>query len=102
MSGTYTLEGFIGGPFTDDLYYASPPHFLPGLDGEALETLHRRMVILASGSGAWEDVGESWRVAELLGDKGIPNRVDDWGPGYAHDWPTWFEMLPLYLDELLP
>jgi esterase/lipase superfamily enzyme len=102
MSGTYTLEGFIGGQFTDDLYYASPLHFLPGLDGEALETVRRRMVVLASGSGAWEDVGESWRVAEVLGDKGIPNRVDDWGPGYAHDWPTWFEMLPLYLDELLP
>ncbi|HET8593641.1 MAG TPA: hypothetical protein VFM07_00225 [Intrasporangium sp.] len=102
MSGTYTLESFIGGQFTDDLYYASPLHFLPGLDGEALETLRRRMVVLASGSGAWEDVGESWRVAEVLGDKGIPNRVDDWGPGYAHDWPTWFEMLPLYLDELLP
>ena len=34
--------------------------------------------------------------------KGIPNRVDDWGPDYDHDWPTWWEMLPLYLDDLLP
>jgi esterase/lipase superfamily enzyme len=102
MSGTYALEGFIGGPFTDDLFYSSPLHFLPGLDGEALDTLRRRVVVLASGSGAWEDIGESWRVAEVLGSKGVPNRVDDWGPAYAHDWPTWYEMLPTYLDELLP
>ena len=41
-------------------------------------------------------------LAKVLGDKGIPNRVDDWGPAYEHDWPTWWEMLPLYLDDLVP
>jgi esterase/lipase superfamily enzyme len=102
MSGTYALDGLIGGRFNDDLYYSSPLHFLPGLDGPALETLRGRMVIFASGSGEWEDVGESWRAASVLGAKGVPNRVDDWGPGYRHDWPTWWEMLPTYLDELLP
>jgi esterase/lipase superfamily enzyme len=102
MSGTYAIEKFIGGPFTDDMYLASPLAFLPGLEGPLLEQLRQRMVILASGSGAWEDVGESWAVARVLGDKGIPNRVDDWGPSYAHDWPTWWAMLPLYLDDLVP
>jgi esterase/lipase superfamily enzyme len=102
MSGTYSIEKFIGGRFTDDLYFSSPLHFLPGLDGPALDLLRRRMVILASGSGEWEDVGESWNVANALGAKGVPNRVDDWGPGYRHDWPTWWEMLPAYLDDLLP
>jgi esterase/lipase superfamily enzyme len=102
MSGTYSVEKFIGGRFTDDLYLASPLAFLPGLEGDLLETLRRRFIVLASGSGAWEDVGESWAVAKLLGDKGIPNRVDDWGPDYEHDWPTWWAMLPLYLDDLLP
>jgi esterase/lipase superfamily enzyme len=102
MSGTYAIEKFIGGRFTEDLYYSSPLHFLPGLEGPALDELRRRMVILASGSGRWEDVGESWAVANLLGSKGIPNRVDDWGPRYDHDWPTWWEMLPMYLDDLLP
>jgi esterase/lipase superfamily enzyme len=102
MSGTYALDGLIGGRFTDDLFYASPLHFLPGLEGPALERLRTRMIIFASGSGEWEDVGESWRAASVLGAKGVPNRVDDWGPGYRHDWPTWWEMLPTYLDELLP
>jgi len=102
MSGTYSIEKFIGGRFTEDLYYSSPLHFLPGLEGPDLELLRRRMVVLASGSGRWEDVGESWAVADLLGAKGVPNRVDDWGPAYDHDWPTWWAMLPAYLDDLLP
>lgn len=102
MSGTYQPERFIGGRFTDDWYFASPLHFLPGLEGPALDTLRTRFVVLASGSGRWEDVGESWAASAVLADKGVPHRVDDWGGGYDHDWPTWWEMLPLYLDDLVP
>lgn len=102
MSGTYRVEKFMAGHYNDDFYFSSPLHFLPGLEGPQLDLLRQRMVVLASGSGEWEDVGESWAVAKLLGSKGIPNRVDDWGPGYKHDWPTWWEMLPHYLDDLLP
>ena len=79
MSGTFDIERFIGG-FTEDLYFSSPMHFLPGLEGPALDLLRQRFVMLASGSGEWEDIGESWRAAEVLGAKGVPNRVDDWGP----------------------
>ncbi|WP_404390272.1 esterase family protein [Humibacillus xanthopallidus] len=102
MSGTYAIEQFVGGVVNDDLYFSSPLHFLRGLEGPALDTLRSRMIVLASGSGRWEDVGESRAVADLLGSKGIPNRVDDWGTAYDHDWPTWWAMLPLYLDDLLP
>ncbi|TQM65089.1 esterase family protein [Humibacillus xanthopallidus] len=102
MSGTYAIEQFLGGYVNDDLYFSSPLHFLRGLEGPQLDTLRTRMIVLATGSGRWEDAGESWAVADLLGSKGIPNRVDDWGPAYDHDWPTWWEMLPLYLDDLLP
>lgn len=99
MSGTYHVETFLRG-FGEDLYFASPLHFLPGLEGETLEVLRQRMVIFASGAGAWEDVGQSRSAAQVLGDKGIPNRVDDWGPGFGHDWPTWWAMLPTYLREV--
>ena len=102
MSGTYRLEHLLGGEFTDHLYFSSPLHFLPGLQGPALEHLRRRFVVLASGTGEWEDIGQSWAMADVLGAKGIPNRVDDWGPRYKHDWPTWWEMLPTYLKEIVP
>ena len=41
------------------------------------------------------------RIADALGKRGIPNRVDEWGGEWDHDWPTWRKMLPQYLDELL-
>jgi esterase/lipase superfamily enzyme len=100
MSGSFHMEKFIGG-FNDDLYYSSPLHFLPGLEGPALDQLRQRFVVLATGRGRWENPEGSWEVAEVLGHKGIPNRVDDWGPDYDHDWPTWWEMLPTYLRQLL-
>lgn len=100
MSGTYHLERFFDHEFTDDLYFSSPMHFLPGLEGSHLDTLRERFAIFASGQGAWEDVGESWRAGDVLGQKGIPNRVDAWGHEWPHEWPTWREMLPKYLDEL--
>ncbi len=100
MSGTYRLQRFLDEQFSDDLYFASPLDFLPGLEGPQLDTLRQRRVILASGEGAWEDIGESWAMADALGSKGVPNRVDSWGPEFEHDWATWWRMLPQYLDEV--
>jgi esterase/lipase superfamily enzyme len=102
MSGTYRVERFYDGEFTDDLYFSSPVHFLPHLEGPQLDLLRQRFAILASGQGAWEDVGESWYAGDVLGKKGVPNRVDAWGPEWPHEWPTWRQMLPQYLDEVVP
>ena len=102
MSGTYWLQRFYDDHFTSDLYFASPTLFLPDLDGPQLDQLRTRFVILASGQGAWENVGESWAAADVLGRKGVPNRVDAWGEEWPHEWPTWRRMLPQYLDELCP
>jgi len=101
MSGTYDLQPLYGGEFTDDLYFSSPLHFLPGLEGPQLDQVRTRFAILASGEGAWEDIGQTWRIAHVLGSKGIPNRVDSWGTDWEHDWATWRSMLPRYLDELI-
>ena len=100
MSGTYRIQRFLDGAWSDDLFYSSPLDFLPGLDGDHLALLRQRRVILPSGEGANEDIGESWAMAAVLGSKGVPNRVDSWGPETIHDWPTWWRMLPQYLDEL--
>jgi len=102
MSGTYGIEQFYEGAWSEDLYFAAPLQFVPGLEGPQLDQLRTRRAILAAGEGRWEDVGESWRMADVLGAKGIPNRVDNWGPQWDHDWPTWLRMLPQYLHELLP
>jgi esterase/lipase superfamily enzyme len=100
MSGSYRIERFYDEAWSQDLFYSAPLQFVPGLEGPQLDRLRQRWAVLASGEGEWEDVGESWRMAEVLGAKGIPNRVDNWGPDWDHQWPTWRQMLPQYLREL--
>ena len=100
MSGTFDLQRFLKAPPTDDFLRASPVHFLPSMSGPELERLRTRFVLLASGEGEAEDIGESWRAAHELGTQGVPNRVDSWGKDWIHDWPTWRNMLRYYLPDL--
>lgn len=99
MSGTYDLSKYLNGRMNQDFYFSSPLHYLSGLEGESLEALRKRLILMPTGEGDWEDIGESWRMAQVLGAKDVPNRVDPWGPQYHHSWTTWREMLPRYLAE---
>jgi esterase/lipase superfamily enzyme len=102
MSGSFDLEGLFGFRGTEDYYFSAPLSFVPNLGpGPILDRLRRRFFLLPFGGGRWESPEESWRLAGVLGRKGIPNRVDAWGPEWDHDWPTWRRMLPQYLDELV-
>jgi esterase/lipase superfamily enzyme len=102
LSGTYDLSKWLRGESPDGFYFTSPVHFLPNLgESEQLRWLRQRFVLLATGHGRWEDPAATWHLARILGAKGIPNRVDPWGPEWDHDWPTWRAMLPKYLDELV-
>jgi esterase/lipase superfamily enzyme len=101
MSGTFDLTGWMDGHHTVDFHMSSPRHFLPYLeDGDQLARLRTRFILMAVGEGRWESPGNSWRMAETLGRKGVPNRVDMWGKDHDHDWPTWREMLPKYMSEM--
>jgi len=102
LSGTYDLRRFFdthAADFNDDFWVSSPLHFLPSLAGHHLDVLRTRFILLASGEGRAEAIGESWAMARALGAKGVPNRVDSWGFEWPHDWDTWRTMMPHYLDE---
>ncbi len=100
MSGTWNiLRFFKTDTHSDDYFVSSPLQFIPTLGGVHLDELRKRFVLIASGAGRAENMAESWGIANLLGSKGVPNRVDAWGPDWHHDWPTWRTMLPKYLDE---
>jgi len=100
MSGTYDITKWMNHEVSEDHYFASPLHFLPGLgEGEQLARLRQRFVLFTHGTGRWEEPQQSWRAADVLGQKGVPNRVDAWD-GRDHDWPTWRDMLPRYLGEM--
>ena len=104
LSGTFELSKFIDGDMDEAWYYASPLHFIPNLpeDHPDLLRLRERFILLAHGTGRWEDPKESWDVARCLGARQVPNRVEEWGDEWDHDWPTWRRMLPQFLDELIP
>ncbi len=100
MSGTYDLMRFIEAPQpSEEFFVSSPVHFVPTLAGLHLDVLRTRHIHIATGEGKWEDIGESWKLANVLGRMGIPNYVDSWGKDYEHDWTTWRAMAPKYLDE---
>ncbi len=101
MSGTYDLSPWLQGHWSEDFYFASPLHWLPDHpEDDHLALLRNRFIVLATGQGRWEEPGETWKMAHALGRRNIPNRVDLWSQGHDHDWPTWRQMLPLYLDDL--
>jgi esterase/lipase superfamily enzyme len=100
MSGTFDLMRFNEARESTDYYKVSSPlDFVPHLEGRHLDVLRTRYIHIATGEGKWENIGESWRLANVLGSRGIPNHVDSWGPEWDHDWVTWRAMLPKYLGE---
>ena len=102
LSGTYELARLLGFAGNEDYHLTAPIRFLAEMpEGQALDTLRRRFVLLAHGRGRWEEPSQSWNMANALGSRGIPNRVEEWGEEHDHDWATWREMLPRQLDELL-
>jgi esterase/lipase superfamily enzyme len=100
MSGTFDLLRFIEKPDPTDHYFVSSPlHFVPTLAGRHLDLLRKRYIHIASGEGKWENIGESFRLGQVLGKMGIPNYVESWGKEADHDWTTWRAKMPKYLDE---
>lgn len=104
MSGTYDPRRFLSGEAGDEWFRASPVHFVKTLaeDSSQLQRLRKNFVLFTHGEGRHEAPQESWDAANVLGSRGVPNRVDSWGKDWHHDWVTWRAMLPKYLDELLP
>ncbi len=100
MSGVYHLTEYTDGYFDDDVYFNSPGHYLPNLhDHHVLEQMRsNRPIHILSGSGAYEDPHAARGLAGVLYNKGIWYELDIWGSDKTHDWPTWREMLPQYLE----
>ena len=100
MSGTFGIMKWIEREDPTDYFFVSSPlHFVPTLTGRHLDVLRTRYIHIASGEGRFEDIKESFRLAKVLGEKGIPNYVDSWGPDWHHDWVTWRAMMPKILGE---
>lgn len=101
MSGIYDLKRYTGGYWDDDVYFNSPMDYLPNLTDETIlgRLRAKRHIHFLSGSGPYEDPSATQAMSNLLKLKEIPHNVEIWGSEWGHDWPTWREMLPSYLER---
>lgn len=101
MSAPYDLSPWVEGHHDEHFHHTSPVHFLPYLDDpEVIRKMRETFLLLVHGSGRVEKPWRAWPVAQELGRKGIPNRVDIWSEDHDHDWMAWREQLPHYLDQM--
>ena len=100
MSGVYDLTEYTKGYYDDQVYFNSPAHYLPNQDNhEFLEQIRKSMHIhILTGSGSYEDPNASRTFSGILNNKGINHELDVWDESWKHDWPTWREMLPVYME----
>ncbi len=97
MSGAFDITRFLHGYYDQDVYFNTPPHYLPNMSDPWFYDRYRRSTyILATG---WDDhcLGENQRLATIMGAKSIPHNLYIWDSYNAHDWPTWQRMMQHYL-----
>lgn len=100
MSGVYDLTEYTDGYYDDQVYYNSPMHYIPNLtDDWYLSRIRSGKVVIGTGSGAYEDPQANRRFSSVLHEKEIPHVLDVWGTDIPHDWPTWLNMLPYFLEQ---
>jgi esterase/lipase superfamily enzyme len=100
MSGAYDLNQWVKGYMDQNVHDNSPLDYLPGIDGGRRRLLqeHGKRIHILSGQGPYEAPDMSRRLSTALWDQGVWNNLDLWGTDMRHDWPTWYRMLPHYLE----
>jgi esterase/lipase superfamily enzyme len=96
LSGLYDVREVIGGYSDEAVYFYNPPDFVMGeSDGDRLAAMQRLDIIMAIGR---DDPmrGNNDYFSGRLWSKGIGNALRIWD-GWAHDWPYWQRMLPMYI-----
>jgi esterase/lipase superfamily enzyme len=96
MSGLYDIKRFADGYYDEAVYLHNPLDFLANEhDPERLAAFKRLDVILMVGR---DDPlrGQNERLSALLWGKGVWHALRIWD-GFAHDWPSWARVLPLYV-----
>lgn len=103
MSGDYDLSTYTKGYYDEDVYFNSPMAYMPNLHDDHLLGKMRQSpcIVIATGTGDYENPDASRRFSGILGSKAIPHTLDVWGPDMTHDWPTWRAMLPYFIATKL-
>jgi esterase/lipase superfamily enzyme len=106
LSGNYDPADWQAwGERGEAAYFTNPTDHVAHLQGAHLDWLRSRLFVqLVVGQGPWEthptgSLPSARRMASLLGEKGIPHDLDEWGPDAAHDWDWWRKQLAHHLPR---
>ena len=106
LSGVYDAGHFFGDYSDEFVYNNSPADFVAGMpDDHPWLDAHRSCLIISGiGQGAWEEelLPSNHRMDDVLRAKGVPAWFDFWGTDMPHDWPTWHQMAPYFMERVLP
>jgi esterase/lipase superfamily enzyme len=96
MSGYYDIKRWTGGYSDDNVYYNNPLDFIANeYEPARLEALRHIDVIIAIGQDD-SALENNKHLSSVLWRKDIWHALRIWD-GFAHDWPIWQQMLPLYI-----
>lgn len=97
MSGDFCIRKYVDGHYDQDVYFNNPVDYLPGVTDEGLLSALRQVeTILAVGESDF-CLDPTRRLSGILHGLGIGHRFDVWSPEWIHDWPTWRQMVQVYL-----
>ncbi|WP_404711883.1 esterase family protein [Sphingomonas sp. MMS24-J13] len=103
FSGRYDLTtnvecfgDLFDGFYNDDIFYHTPPHFLPGLSDPGQLDMLRQIDIVLTVGDADPFLDNNLHLSRLLDAKGISHRLHIWD-GRAHRARAWRKMAALYI-----
>ncbi len=96
MAGLYDIKRLTGGYEDERVYAHDPSHYLMHLQDPArLAALRATDIIIAIGRDD-PNRADNEHISRVLWEKGVWHAFRLWD-GWAHDWPWWRQMLPLYI-----
>jgi len=96
MSALHDIKRFVHGWHDENVYFNCPADFVAGEhDGGRLDAMRQMDIILVVGRDDGLR-GSNEHLAHVLWNKGVGNALRIWD-GFAHDWPVWAKMLPMYI-----
>lgn len=100
MSGSYDIKSYTDGYYDENCYFNSPLDYLPNLEDEPIlsQLRNNKYIHIVTGQGPYESPQASIELSKILHAKNIPHELELWGHDMPHDWPTWRQMLPYFLE----
>jgi esterase/lipase superfamily enzyme len=98
LSGVYDMRDSMDGVYDDNFYFNNPVDYMANQsDPWFLHQYASCDIRLVTGCGPWENSEPTYRMSEILRNRGIAHHLDDWGPEGGHEWPYWHHQMWEYV-----